>query len=155
MEETQWKRPWLAVLLGTLVTGFGHIYLRRWWRALGWVLTLSVTSLLFVPTSARTALSSQVLNPGSASGSLPVIDLLPIFAIGLISVLDAYVIARMNNRQLMEQHLGVQRCHNCGRQLDPEVSFCQWCGASRSDHSESEPESESQSNTESEIRSNR
>jgi len=35
--STSQKRPWLAALLGALVTGFGHLYLRRWRRAVGWL----------------------------------------------------------------------------------------------------------------------
>lgn len=128
MGETQWKRPWLAVLLGALVTGLGHLYLRRWWRALGWLLATTVTSILFVPSSTMTTIASQLLNPGTVS--VPIKDVLPLLVVGIVSVLDAYVIARTNNRQLMEQYRGIQRCHSCGRKIDPDVSFCQWCGTS-------------------------
>ncbi|UPM43845.1 zinc ribbon domain-containing protein [Halocatena salina] len=129
MEQIRWKRPWLAALLGVLGTGFGHVYLRRWWRAAGWFFASFLTSWWFVPEETLQTASTLVVNPGSASVSaLPMMDLLPVYLVLAASAIDAYVIARMNNRLLMEQRQGIQRCDSCGRQLDPDVSFCQWCG---------------------------
>lgn len=129
MEQIRWKRPWLAALLGVLGTGFGHLYLRRWWRAIGWFFASFLTSWLFVSEQTIQAITAIVMNPGSASWStVPMMDLLPVYAILAASAVDAYVIARMNNRLVIEQRQGIQRCGTCGRQLDPDVSFCQWCG---------------------------
>lgn len=36
--ETSKRQPWLAFLLEALVTGLGHVYLRRWRRSAGWIL---------------------------------------------------------------------------------------------------------------------
>lgn len=134
MEQIRWKRPWLAALLGVLGTGFGHLYLRRWWRAVGWFLASFVTSALFVSEEVLQTASALVMDPSSASiSAFPVMELLPIYAILAASVVDAYVIARMNNRLLIEQRQGIQRCPDCGRQLDSDVSFCQWCGTEQTE----------------------
>jgi hypothetical protein len=140
MEQTRWKRPWLAAILGAVATGLGHLYLRRWQRALGWLLASLTTMFFFVPTSAVMAVKSMMW--GSGSVSVPTIDLLialfPLLAVAAASVLDAYVIARTNNRQLMEQQMGIERCSECGRPIDPDVSFCQWCATPQDKDMESD-----------------
>lgn len=129
MGQLRRKRPWLAALLGLIVTGFGHVYLRRWWRAAGWLLISIITTSLLVPQSAQQAVYTQLLNPGSATLTRELLtQLLPIIVVGTASVVDAYVIARMNNQLVRERRQGIQRCPACGRQIDPEVAFCQWCG---------------------------
>ncbi|MFC6961762.1 DUF7575 domain-containing protein [Halocatena marina] len=136
MGETRWKRPWLAMLLGTLLTGFGHLYLRRWWRALGWLLATYATMVLFVPSAATDALISQIMSLKPVS--VPIVDVLPLLLVGIASVFDAYVLARMNNQRVLEQQMGIQRCSNCHRPIDPDVSFCQWCANPRDEPSENE-----------------
>jgi hypothetical protein len=78
----------------------------------------------------------------SVTASVSAVDLLialfPLLAVGAASVLDAYVIARTNNRLLMEQQMGIQRCPECGKPIDPDVSFCQWCATPQDDTVESE-----------------
>ncbi|WP_248907907.1 DUF7575 domain-containing protein [Halocatena marina] len=146
MGETRWKRPWLAMLLGTLLTGFGHLYLRRWWRALGWLLATYATMVLFVPSAATDALISQITNTDALLSqitnfepvSVPIVDVLPLLLVGIASVFDAYVLARMNNQRVLEQQMGIQRCSNCHRPIDPDVSFCQWCANPRDEPSENE-----------------
>ncbi|SDX64389.1 DUF7575 domain-containing protein [Halobellus clavatus] len=85
MSGTQGKRPWLAALLGTLATGLGHFYLRRWGRGLGWFALAVLVSLFFVPADA-----AQTLLDGGGDPA----TLLPVFAIGVASVADAYLLAR-------------------------------------------------------------
>lgn len=136
MGETRWKRPWLAMLLGTLFTGFGHLYLRRGWRALGWLLATYATMVLFVPSATTDALLSQITSLKPVS--VPIVDVLPLLLVGIASVFDAYVLARMNNQRVLEQQMGIQRCSNCHRPIDPDVSFCQWCANPRDVPSENE-----------------
>jgi hypothetical protein len=140
MEQTRRKRPWLAAILGAVATGLGHLYLRRWQRALGWLLASLTTMFFFVPTSAINTLDAMMWGTGSVS--VPSLDLLialfPLLAVGAASVLDAYLIARTNNRQLLEQQLGIERCPDCGRPIDPDVSFCQWCATPRDTDDRSE-----------------
>ena len=147
------KRPWLAALLGTLATGLGHIYLRRWKRGLGWFVVAVVASGLLVPPEAARALLS-----GSGGD---VTTLAPLLAIGVASVADAYVLARMRQNDAAdregvgaaatsasgsepesESEAGVveggvaagrvsgspdDECPECGKELDPDLDFCPWC----------------------------
>lgn len=139
MEQTRRKRPWLAAILGAFATGLGHIYLRRWQRAVGWILATVTTSFLFVSTSTIEAMDALLM---SGSTSVPLTDLLldlfPLLAVGAVSVLDAYLIAHTNNKLLMEKQKGIQRCPQCGKPIDPDVSFCQWCATPKDDNSEAE-----------------
>ncbi|MFB6251737.1 MAG: zinc ribbon domain-containing protein [Halobellus sp.] len=93
MSGTQGKRPWLAALLGTLATGLGHFYLRRWGRGLGWFALAVLVSLLFVPADAAQAF---------LNGSGDPVTLLPVFAIGVASVADAYLLARRTRTHAKE-----------------------------------------------------
>jgi len=145
----QGKRPWLAALLGTLATGLGHFYLRRWRRGLGWFLVAVVTSVFFVPADAARALLS-------GGGGDPA-TLFPMFVVGVASVADAYVLARLRQREARlqadetsaggtpEDRAAVSTtsgpaepgaaddsptagtCPNCGKDLDPDLDFCPWC----------------------------
>lgn len=140
------KRPWLAALLGTLATGLGHFYLRRWKRGLGWFAVAVAVSALFVPPEAARALLS-----GSGGD---VATLAPLLAVGAASVADAYVLARMSQREARGRDddgaaatseagdgstvvddvtpgttpgpAGTE-CPECGKELDPDLDFCPWC----------------------------
>ncbi|ELZ47309.1 hypothetical protein C464_08915 [Halorubrum coriense DSM 10284] len=84
------RRPWLAALLALVVSGLGHAYLRRWARAFGWYVAVTATVFVFVPESAITA---------AFTGDPPAIgDIAPAAAVVAASVIDAYVVARRNNR---------------------------------------------------------
>ncbi|GGI93951.1 zinc ribbon domain-containing protein [Halobellus salinus] len=155
---SQSKRPWLAALLATLVTGLGHFYLRRWTRGLGWFAAAVAVSALFVPPEAARALLS-----GSEGD---VADVAPLLAVGVASVADAYVLARMRQRGTRNRERGPRgradtepsaefesepetgpgdgagrttvgrasgsagaECPECGEELDPDLDFCPWCTA--------------------------
>ncbi|VTT87838.1 hypothetical protein DM2_1172 [Halorubrum sp. DM2] len=148
MSDRSLRRPWLAALLALVVSGLGHAYLRRWARALGWYLAVTAAVFLFVPDGAVTA---------AFSGNLPPVrDLAPPAAVVGASVIDAYVVARRNNREYERERdaaraadasaasVGVDgdpdaastdaadadgtvRCPECGKETDPTVDFCQWC----------------------------
>lgn len=140
------KRPWLAALLGTLATGLGHFYLRRWKRGIGWFAAAVVVSAVFVPPEAARALLE---GSGGDLGTLA-----PLLAVGVASVADAYVLARLHQQ---ETHDGIEsttpsspaaeetavtgggsaethttadvdaECPECGKELDPDLDFCPWC----------------------------
>lgn len=117
------KRPWLAALLGTLVTGLGHLYLRRWLRAFGWIVLAFVTADLFVPREVLVALQAFVV---SGTGSPPaLVSLGPLLMVSLLSVVDAYFMAILANRQ--REFEARTRCPSCGHELDGDLHFCQWC----------------------------
>mgnify|MGYP000256507238 CR=1 FL=1 len=116
------KRPWLAALLSAFVVGLGHLYLRRWRRALGWLVALVATSGLFVdPTTLKALASGNPFDP---------LAIAPIFLVSSLCVLDAYAVARAQNliRRVSPAADGrLTHCPNCGKELDPDLSFCQWC----------------------------
>ncbi|WP_144905780.1 zinc ribbon domain-containing protein [Halobellus captivus] len=117
------KRPWLAAVLAAVVTGLGHVYLRRWKRALGWLTVLFGVSFLLVDPSVLDELASGTVDPVASA---------PILLVGALSVIDAYVIARVQNSivRIRASHGREQvHCPNCGKELDPDLTFCQWCTA--------------------------
>lgn len=151
MDSQGEKRPWLAALLGTLATGLGHIYLRRWKRGLGWFAAAVLASVFFVPPEAAQSLISGDGDPAA---------LAPVLAVGIASVADAYVLARSQQRRSRAASprrtrtndadrsgadAGVDRnssppagglstdavddatCPHCGKDLDPDLDFCPWC----------------------------
>ncbi|MFC6904057.1 DUF7575 domain-containing protein [Halalkalicoccus tibetensis] len=111
---TSSKRPWLAAGLAFVLTGLGHVYLRRWARALGWIGAIAMTTWLFVPSS----------------GELTIWAVAPIVFVGTLSVVDAYLLAYYRNAR-SQIEVG-ERCPSCHRDLDGELSFCRWCGADAS-----------------------
>jgi hypothetical protein len=122
------NNPLLATLLGTVFTGLGHLYLRRWLRAMGWLGVTVVAAVLFIPESTRSA-----INSGTFSGSL---SILPIVLTNAASALDAYLIAKIKTRAE-----GIQAgntvgpsgadespvCPACGKPIDLDLEFCHWC----------------------------
>ena len=123
MERTSsQKRPWLAALLGVLAIGFGHFYIRRWRRALGWLVAALGVSVLFVDQSTLEALSTF-------SGVDP-LSVAPLLVVAMLSVVDAYVLAQAQNmiaRQTPEPDGTLTHCPHCGNELDGDLEFCHWC----------------------------
>ncbi|WP_135828491.1 zinc ribbon domain-containing protein [Halorussus halobius] len=136
-QTTSRKRPWLAVLLAAVATGLGHLYLRRWRRALGWLAVLFGTTALFVEPATLDALANgEAVNVGAIA---------PVLVAGSLSIADAYVLARAHNSARLASEAagdatldgdvstGEARdderpaCPDCGRDLDPELDFCHWC----------------------------
>lgn len=127
------KRPWLAALLAVFLTGFGHLYLRRWRRALGWLAASFAVSVLFVDPAA---VEELMAGTGSPETMLAVSPMLVV--VGL-SVIDAYVLARAQNATSRSSPTDdttagsaastddTIACPHCGSDLDPELEFCHWC----------------------------
>jgi hypothetical protein len=123
MEQTRSrKRPWLAAFLAALAPAFGHLYLRRWLRGLGW-LGLIALSTLFVPESALNALV--------AGESFAWVNVAPLLLVSAISVFDAYRLAVVNNYLLRVRSAtggeAMEVCPECGRPVGDDLDFCQWC----------------------------
>lgn len=116
------KRPWLAALLGALVTGLGHLYLRRWWRALGWLaVLLGVSTLVVDPSTVNAVASGNAVDPFAVA---------PILIVGTLNVIDAYLLALAHNAVVrLSAHPEAEptHCPNCGKEVDTELDFCQWC----------------------------
>ncbi|MBV0902672.1 zinc ribbon domain-containing protein [Haloarcula salina] len=116
------KRPWLAAVLAALVTGLGHLYLRRWRRAIGWLAALVATSYVLVEPAAVDALAS-----GTVADPFAV---LPILLVAGLSVADAYLLARAQNavaRVTVTPEGQLTHCPTCGRELETDLDFCHWC----------------------------
>ncbi|MFB6221295.1 MAG: zinc ribbon domain-containing protein [Halolamina sp.] len=127
-------RPFVAALLGLLVTGFGHIYLRRWLRAVAWFAVAFAVSLVFVPeTTAAAILAGESVDP---------VSLLPGALVGVVSALDAFIIARRevstgaeaavangDAERETETNAATETvdCPACGQPVDPDLGFCHWC----------------------------
>jgi hypothetical protein len=122
------NNPLLAALLGTVVTGLGHLYLRRWLRAIGWLGVAVVATVLFVPESTISAVNSGTLTDP--------LSVLPIILISAASALDAYLIARSKLQTDGDRSTSTDgttepdkspACPACGKPFDPELGFCHWC----------------------------
>lgn len=121
------KRPWLAALLAALVTGSGHLYLRRWRRALGWLVVSFGVSVLFVDPAAVDELATGSWNLGT------LLAVAPMFIVVGLSVVDAYLLARLQNVDARPSDTSTASeddsipCPHCGSELDPDLEFCHWC----------------------------
>lgn len=128
MSELTKVRPWLAAILGLAITGLGHLYLRRWRRALLWVALSFAVLMLFVPTESVTALS----NAANGSGTLPPLtDILPVLSVSLMSVVDAFFLGLKQVSEpsgvLTDDDAESVACPQCGREVDADLDFCHWC----------------------------
>jgi len=118
---TSGRRPVVAALLAVVVTGLGHLYLRRWTRALGWITVGYAAVVLFVPEATLIALTS--------GGEVAPFTLVPVVLVGLLSAVDAYRIALFTERPSAGPAGTDDRvdCPACGKPVDPELGFCHWC----------------------------
>ena len=107
-------RPWLAAVLTLVVTGLGHLYLRQWFRAVGWFILIIMAGVLFVPESV-------LESPETAQ----IEEVAPVAMVAVLAIIDAYLQARRHNARVAIDN--EERCASCGRETDPDLSFCQWC----------------------------
>jgi hypothetical protein len=118
------KRPWLAALLGAVATGLGHLYLRRWRRAFGWLALLVGVSVVFVDPATIDALAT--------GGPVDPLSVVPLAVVAGFSVADAYLLAHARNA-VARTRAGPDgdrtHCPNCGKELDADLAFCHWCSA--------------------------
>jgi membrane protease YdiL (CAAX protease family) len=121
MSANSRKRPWLAAILSTLAAGLGHLYLRRWRRALGWILLVFAATYLVGP---ETLTAYQ-------AGNANIWDIAPILTTTAGAAFDAYVVARVENLKLRTKRDKTDwaTCPNCRKDIDPSLDFCQWCAA--------------------------
>lgn len=103
-------RPWIAAVLALVLAGLGHAYLRRWARALLWLVTIAVTSVLL-----HALHDVEPANPVTSPGAVPMEILVPLtFLIGL-SAVDAFLIGR-------EQSTGGEREPSEHLSVDQDVA---------------------------------
>ncbi|MCO8244496.1 zinc ribbon domain-containing protein [Haladaptatus sp. AB643] len=129
------KRPWLAALGSFVYPGLGHFYLRQWLRGFLWFGFMLLTAYFFIPPAVANELSVAIQNNDMAAYSQATQNLgldvsLPLLFVSVCNIVDAYWSAVRNNRVVQEAVDGTVRCPNCGRKVDPEFDFCQWCSSS-------------------------
>lgn len=122
------KRPWLGALLAFLLPGLGHVYLKEWLRSAMWFAFAVSAVLLFVPlpeaaTTGAVDIGGTVDAAVQATQDLPLEAMLPIWVVRLFSAIDAYWLALQDSREVESG----ERCPACGKPVDEELDFCQWC----------------------------
>lgn len=133
------KRPWLAAVLAALVTGLGHLYLRRWRRAVGWLVVSFGTTALFVDPAAFDAFIA------GSWGLETLVAIAPMFVVISLSVVDAYLLARIQTDHsttdsVQSTDADSIACPHCGKDLDPDLEFCHWCTNSVADIDRDRPD---------------
>lgn len=125
------KRPWLDALLSFLLPGLGHVYLREWLRSMMWFAFAVSAVLLFVPlpdAAMATAESGDMVGAMEAAmqatEDLPLETLLPIWVVRVFSAIDAYWLALRSSVPEAEEG---EQCPACGKPVDEDLDFCQWC----------------------------
>jgi len=118
------------------IGGAGHAYLRQWGRAFAWFSLVLGVGLVLVGSFA---------DPETASVStLPLRVVLPVAVLLALNTVDAYRVARGATSSTVSPAPTADGetvpCPECGRELDPDLSFCPWCAGSRAgDRTEKEP----------------
>ncbi|MFW5948109.1 MAG: DUF7575 domain-containing protein [Halolamina sp.] len=124
-------RPYLAGLLGTVATGFGHLYLRRWLRGFGWIALAFVVTVAFVP--AGTMETMTVGEPVEQQSTL-----YPTMIVQLAGAFDAFLLAYREPTASAgggdvpvaadgEDGGDAVACPNCGKEVEADLGFCHWC----------------------------
>ncbi|MFC7081140.1 zinc ribbon domain-containing protein [Halorussus caseinilyticus] len=122
------KRPWLGALLAFFLPGLGHVYLKEWLRSVMWFAFAVSAVLLFVPlpdaaTTGATSVGAAFDAALEATRDLPLKALLPIWVVRVFSAIDAYWLAL---QRTPDEEEGDQ-CPSCGKPVDEDLDFCQWC----------------------------
>jgi hypothetical protein len=120
MPRTRDPHPAVAALLALLYPGMGHVYLRRWGRALLWFTLWFLAVTLTVPSAAFEGVETAA-GFMSAIQSLPLSTYAALLGVTVGSVGDAYVLARQG--LTTDGH----HCPSCGKELDEDLDFCHWC----------------------------
>jgi len=128
------KRPWLAAVLGALLTGLGHCYIGRWRRALLWATGMVVAAMIVGPA----ALASL-----TSGGTVDLLAIAPLLVLGSLSAADAYLLAHVQNaiaRAAEATEKERTHCPACGGELDPMLDFCHWCTTELEDATVTRPD---------------
>jgi len=118
---TRLRRPLTAGLLGLLVVGLGHLYLRRYRRGGAWMLLAIATGVLWVEDAAVEALLNGAADPAT---------LAPLYLLVTVATADAVSLAYQSQQYLTITDDGdLLTCPVCGNDVDPDLAFCHWCTA--------------------------
>jgi hypothetical protein len=120
----------LGAVIG--VAGAGHAYLREWGRAFAWFSLVLGAGLVLIASFADSETVTLATLPLRVSG--------PLLLLLTLNTLDAYRVARRSGRGGVGRRTPVPNdagssvpCPSCGREFDPDLSFCPWCAGTRDD----------------------
>lgn len=116
----------LAAVLGATVgiAGIGHLYLRRWRRAVAWfVVVVGATAALLAVFVFPNGLGDPGAIAAIEPSSLPSVVIWPVFALLLLSTLDAHRLATAPPAATGDE----PACPSCRKELDRDLGFCPWC----------------------------
>jgi hypothetical protein len=123
------RRVVIAVVVSVVgsvigIAGVGHAHLREWGRAFAWF--SFVLGVAFV-------LTASFADPETATlSTLPLRVTVPVTLLLALNTADAYYVARRSKRVgAADGEEPSLSCPSCGRDLDPDLSFCPWCAGSR------------------------
>lgn len=126
VRNSRWNDPLVASLLAWAVPGLGHLYLRRWLRAAGWLLAVSVVAALFGLDQPVDLLAVGTFDT--------LVSLLPLSVVLGASILDAHRVATAMRAGTTTRDRGTAElpdrlvvCQSCGRGVDAQLDFCHWC----------------------------
>jgi len=118
------RRPVVAAALA-VVPALGHAYLRRWGRGVAWLSLFVGSALVFAGLFGGGVADTLATVGGSTSFPTAVADaaafVVPLGVVIALSAVDAYVLARRENRR------GILTCPRCGRGVDLSLRFCWYC----------------------------
>ncbi|WP_435361241.1 DUF6677 family protein [Haloarchaeobius sp. DFWS5] len=116
----------VAVVLSFLFPGSGHLYLRRWVRALFFLGFTVTVATLAVPQMATESVGSVDAVLQAAESTMEQVSTGESIALTIVQVAamtDAYFVGTTAARS----DEGGPRCPSCGRELDRDINFCPWC----------------------------
>jgi len=109
------------------IAGAGHAYLREWGRAFAWFSFVLGAGLM---------LTAAFADPETTTlSTLPLRVIGPIGTLLVLNTVDAYYVASRSGSTVTASRgeSPSPSCPSCGRDLDPELSFCPWCAGPRDD----------------------
>jgi hypothetical protein len=121
----------LGAVIG--VAGAGHAYLREWGRAFAWFSLVLGAGLVLIASFADSETVTLSTLPLRVSG--------PLLLLFTLNTLDAYRVASRTGggggvgrpTPVQDDSAPSIPCSSCGREYDPELSFCPWCAGTRDD----------------------
>jgi len=118
------KRPLLAAALAVLYPGLGHLYLGLWWRAVVWSGMAGLALATAVPDEAFGLVRDS--GPAALAAALWGTSALVLATVATMAAVDAYWHA---TRGTAGGGDAAATCPECGKDVDDDLSFCQWCTA--------------------------
>jgi hypothetical protein len=117
------KRPWLAAVLAVVYPGLGHVYLGLWWRAVVWSGMAGLAVAAFVPGDAVSIVRTEGV--AALAVTLGTTAAFVLASVTAMAAFDAYWHATRG----VVARTGETACPDCGKAVDQEIGFCQWCTA--------------------------